>query len=209
MNKNLTVIYVTQNTEDKKFESKIIKKLRESSAGLPIISISRIPIKLGTNICVGEVPVCDSAFIKQTLKGLLAVKTDYAMLTTCGYLYPPEFFTFTPPADTVAYRYPNVWTLSGKFWKNRCSDYVQMAGRNYWIKMIKKAMRGHKGWKSFDPPQVFPIANESTWTGENPVVHLITPHTTWRFANIDRHVLPKTGFPLWGTIDELKTTLEI
>jgi hypothetical protein len=211
MNKNLTVVYITNNTEDKSFESKIIKNLREVTTDLPIISVSRVPIKLGKNICVGEVPVCDSTDKRMLLKGLHEAETEYVIIAHPTFLYPPEYFSFTPPvtADNTVYYYGNVWTLGSKFWKIKLSENAEMCNRYFWIKMLTKALSGHKGWKPFTVPAVFPDGDTTSFTSENPVIKLITANTANKYANIDKSVLPKGGFPLWGTAAELKTKMEI
>lgn len=210
--KNTTVIYITANTEDKKFESKIIKQIRANAGGLPIISVSRLPIKLGKNICVGtDVTICDSSLKRQFLKGLQAAETEYALIATAGHLYPPEYFTFTPPAtaENIVYRYGNVWTLGGKYWKNRYSENAQMCNRYFWIKMLTKAMAGHKGWKPFTVPPVFTAVNLTSFTSDNPVVRLITENDSQKFVNVNRHVLPQRGLPYWGAAEDLKTKMGV
>jgi hypothetical protein len=204
-----TVIYCTTNSGDKKLETKIIKTLKQNCGDLPIISVSRKPLNLGQNIRVGSVPISDSTFLKQVLKGLQAAKTKYAVLTTAEYLYPPEYFQFIPPSKTTAYRYGNVWALGDKYWKYKAVNITFAADRKYWIKKIKKAMVGHKGWKPFDLPPVFEITNDYTWTSENPVVHLITPQSTIKFSPVDKFVFPKRGLPFWGEVSLLKKSYDL
>ena len=142
MRNDLTVIYYTANTEQEKFETKIRKQLLKSINGLPLISVSRKPIQnFGTNICVGLQPYCDRSAFHQLLIGLERAKTTFAIATEADCLYPPEYFTFTPPKLDHAYRYDNVWLFhswlgcrsKGLFWNKTFSEGAQMVGRKYWI----------------------------------------------------------------------------
>jgi len=65
-----TIIYYTGCTEDPVFEQRIIDDLKKKAGDIPIISVSRKPIDLGTNICVGEKPVSYTSEWKQLLIGL-------------------------------------------------------------------------------------------------------------------------------------------
>ena len=204
-----TIIYCTANIEDKKFESKIIKNLLKNSGDLPIISISQKPIKLGRNIVVHEFSACYSNYLKQLLKGLLAAKTTYAIVATSDYLYPPEYFTYTPPSNYMAYQYGNVWALGNKYWKYRSSEFAQMVNREFWIKCIRKVLEGHKGWKPIEVSPVFEIVNTYVWTSDNPALRIITPSSNNKFGSVDRHTFPKKNLPLWGLADDLKTKMAV
>ena len=201
-----TVIYVTSNLEKLKFENRVKKELEKNSGGLPIISVSRRPIKLGKNISVGEVPVCDSTTLRQILKGLEAAKTDWAIIAKDDYTYPPEYFSFPPPTKDRVYRYENVWVLGDKYWQKGFTEYAQMADRKFWIAQIKKALDGKEGWEETTFSPVF--TEQGAWTSDNPVINFRTTSSLRRFPSIRRNVRPKRNLPYWGPAAELRARME-
>ena len=211
MNKKIitSIIYCTDNILDKSLETKVIKLLRENSNDLPIISVSRKPIKLGTNICVGEkVPVCESSKMKMLLKGLRQATTENVVVAFPDCLYPPEYFSFNPKQKDTLYQYENVWTLGDKYWKKKFLEGAQGANRKYWMEILKEALTGQTGWDIVDIKH--PISNKIdylSWTSGNPVVRLITDKGTQKFSNIDRKKSPQKQLPYWGSVSELKTKM--
>ena len=204
---NSTVIYVTSNVEELKFENHIKKELVKNSQGLPIVSVSRRPIKLGKNINVGNVPISESTTLRQILKGLEAAKTEWAIVAKDDYVYPPEYFSFTPPTKDRVYSYSNVWVLGDKYWKKGPSEYAQMANRKFWIAQIKKALEGKEGWEETSFPPVF--TDRGSWTSDNPVLNFKSTSGLRRFPSVLRNVFPKKSLPYWGTASELKARMGI
>ena len=99
---NLTIIYYSANTE--LFEDKIIAHLKKQAGDIPIISVSRKPLDLGKNICIGEQPICYSNLWKQILLGLKEAKTEFCLSAESDCLYPPEYFTFIPPVNNLEWK---------------------------------------------------------------------------------------------------------
>jgi len=175
---------------------------------MPIISVSRKPMDLGKNICVGEQPVCYSNSWKQLLIGLKEAKTKFCLAAESDVLYPPEYFTFIPPIEHKAYRYKEVWVcFQGKngFWRKPFSEGAQMCGREYWIYRLEKALGGDTGWEpmldtKWIAHNIFLTKDKYSWTG-NPVI-------TFKTRNGINY---KTGFyhgralelPYWGTSKEI------
>jgi hypothetical protein len=206
--KNTTIIFVTSNTEDEIFETKIREIIKENSGGLPIISISRKPIKFGKNICIGEESsISDSTTYRQILKGLLKAKTDFVVIAKPNYLYPPEYFSFLPPTKTDIYKYTNIWVLASKYWQKGFSESTFMSGRKHLITLLKAALLGHRGWKAFTVPPLFDTIDEHAWSTDNPV--LIVRTGNGRFPSVLRNVLPKINLPFWGLVTDLKQKLGI
>lgn len=206
--KKTTIIYLTTNVDDEKFENKVRKQLLESAGRMPIISVSRKHIRFGRNISVGKVPLCKSSALKMLLKGLQAAGTENAIIAESNCIYPPEYFSFSPPTNNTLYQYTNVWTLGNNFWKKRFLTGAQACNRKYWISTIKAALEGQKGWKEIDVPTVFKNADRLTWNSESPVVRLITPNTTEKYANLHRRAFPKKSLPFWGQATDLKKKME-
>jgi len=204
---NTTVIYYTANQEKPEFEAKIIANLKKQAGDIPIISVSRKPIDLGTNICVGEQPVCYSNSFRQLLIGIKEAKTRFCIAAESDCLYPPEYFQFIPPTNDNVYRYTNLYVYfdgRNRFWKKRYVEAAQMCGREFWIKSIEKVLDGHAEWEPMPNrrlPLIFTTEDKYFWTGENPVLYFKTRSG----------IGFKTGFirgsvgeiPYWGTAAEV------
>lgn len=203
-----TVVYITTNTEEIKFENRVKKELVKNSGGLPIISVSQKPIKLGDNICVGNVPICQSSFIRMILRGLEAAKTKFVIIAKDDFAYPPEYFSFTPPTSDRVYRYENIWVLGDKFWQKGFTEWAQMCDRKYWIARIKEALAGRRGWNEIEVPPVFEPGIQGAWTSENPVINFRSTSGLRRFPSVRRNVRPTRGLPFWGSAQEFKKRME-
>jgi len=145
--------------------------------------------------------------LRQILKGLEAAKTEWAIVAKDDYVYPPEYFSFTPPTKDRVYSYSNVWVLGDKYWKKGPSEYAQMANRKFWIAQIKKALEGKEGWEETSFPPVF--TDRGSWTSDNPVLNFKSTSGLRRFPSVLRNVFPKKSLPYWGTASELKARMGI
>ena len=206
---NTTIIYITSNIENLKFEHKIRKELENNSHGLPIISVSRKPTKFGKNICVGDVPLCSSSTLKQILVGLEAAKTKYAILAKDDYVYPPEYFTQTPPSDDRLYQNANVWVLGDKYWQTNHFEFAQIGNRKHWIDMIKAALKDQKDWEPVGVSLTLHNTNQTDWVTENAIINIKSTSGLRRFPSVRRDAYPKRGLPYWGLATELKTKLGV
>ncbi len=204
-----TILYITSNIEETKFENRVKKELVKNSGDLPIISVSRKPIRLGDNICVGEVPVCQSSFVRMILKGLEAAKTEFVILAKDDFAYPPEYFSFTPPTKDRVYRYENIWVLGDKFWQKGFTEWAQMCDRKYWISQIKEVLKGHRGWNEIEIGPIFEPGIQGAWTSDNAALNFKSTSGLRRFPTVLRHVRPKRGLPFWGLAQELKRKMEL
>lgn len=208
MNKNLTILYYSANTEDPTFEQKIIDNIKKQAGDIPIISVSRKPLNLGKNIVVGETPVCYPNSFRQILIGLKEAKTEFCIATESDCLYPLEYFQFTPPVNDKVYRYTNLWVhFDGrdKFWKKNWVEAAQMCGREHWIKCIEKVLGGTTSWDpiSVNPPFVFDEKDENSWTGDNPVISFKTRQGIGFKTGYHRDITTKV-LPYWGSAEEIK-----
>lgn len=141
MNNDRTIIYYSANTECPVFEQRIRDDLVKKANGIPIVSVTRKPIDLGTNICVGDVPVSYTSEWKQVLIALKAATTRFCIAAEADCLYPPEYFTFTPAEDDMMYNYNHIWIVwkyKRGFWrKTGYCEGAQMCGREYWIERLE------------------------------------------------------------------------
>lgn len=204
---NKTIIYYTANTENPVFESKIIADLKKKSNNIPIISVSRKPIDLGTNICVGEQPVSYTSEWKQLLIGLKAAKTKYCIAAESDCLYPPEYFAFTPPEDEMMYNYNNiylVWKYKNSFYKKTgYCEGAQICDREYWIKRLEPLLP--EEWISYTRKEenalvrkIFDTRKE--FTGNAVVTFKTRDGVSYRSTFVNNKI---KEIPYWGTIEEM------
>lgn len=204
-----TIVYYTANTEDEAFEGRIREYLKKTAGDIPIISVSRKPIDLGTNICVGEVPVSYTSEWKQLLIGLKAAKTKYVIAAEADCIYPPEYFTFTPDSEEMMYNYNNIWMVwkrhNGFYKKYGYCEGAQMCGRDYWIKQLEPLLP--EKWEPYTREEenelvkkIFPARKE--WSGL-PVISFktgdgVSSRTTFNNKSKTKNI------PYWGDLTKLK-----
>jgi hypothetical protein len=200
-----TIIYYSANIENPVFESKIIDNLKKQAGDNPIISVTRKPMDLGKNICVGETPVCYTNSFRQLLRGLKEATTDFCIAAESDVLYPKDYFTFAPPLKDKPYRYVNVWVhFDGrdKFWKKEFSEGAQMCGTKHWIESIEKVVDPSNWDLDTSPtPIIFPEGAKYAWTGK-PAITFKTrqaPHFKTGYQKVSVKSLP-----YWGTEEEVR-----
>lgn len=110
MNKDLTIIYYTANATPEAFAQKTRQTLEIARGGLPLISVSQIPMFFGKNICVGSIGRTHLNIYRQALIGAKAAETKYIALAEDDILYSPEHFQFRPSKGLFAYNM-SVWSL--------------------------------------------------------------------------------------------------
>jgi hypothetical protein len=198
---DITIIYYTANTEKENFENKIKENILKQT-NLPIISVSREPIEIGKNICVGKGEVSYLNSWRQLLRGLKEAKTRFCLAAESDVLYPPEYFTFTPPTDNNVYRYTNVWVCfqgKGGFWQKPWSEGLQICGREYWIERLEYALNS-----SSEPGTVvrniFDTKDKYFWTGNPAITFKTREGINYKTGFIHGR---KTKLPYWGTVKEV------
>lgn len=213
MNKdNCTIIYYSACTENPEFEQLIMDDLKKKAGNIEIISVTRKPIDLGTNICIGEQPVCYTNEWRQLLIGLKAAKTKFCITAESDCLYPQSYFDFTPPRDDIVYYYDNLWMVWKRhngFWeKTGHCEGAETCGREYWISRLEPLFGKNLG-KDWEPStreeenklvqEFFP--EEELFTGD-PVISFKTGDgVSNRTTFVNEKI--KT-IPYWGDIGPLK-----
>ncbi len=203
-----TILYYSASMEDPEFERKIIEDLKKKAGNIPIISVTRKPLDLGTNICVGEKPVSYTSEWKQVLIGLKAAKTKYVFAAESDCLYPEEYFTFTPDEENMVYNYKNiclVWKNHNGFWqKTGYCEGAQMCDREYWISRLEPLLP--KDWTPYTRAEenelvkkIFPERRE--WTGNAVITFKTGDGVSSRSTFINKKI---KEIPLWGDIKSLK-----
>jgi hypothetical protein len=208
MKSNNTIIYYSACTEKPEFEAKIIANLKKQAQdnNLPIISVTRKPIDLGKNICIGEQPVCYSNSFKQILIGLKEAKTKFCIAAESDCLYPPEYFQLTYSQENKVCRYTNIWVhFDGrdKFWKKNWVEGAQMCEREYWIKSIEAILEKPDSWEPEPFKFIFKEKDESCWSGKNPVLYFKTREGIGFKTGYNQDIITKE-LPYWGTALEVK-----
>lgn len=203
-----TIVYYSACTEDPVFEQRIRDDLVRKAGDIPIISVTRKPVDLGTNICVGDVPVSYTSEWKQVLIALKAAKTKFCIAAEADCLYPPEYFTFTPPEENMMYNYPNIWIVwkhKGGFWqKTGYCEGAQMCGREYWIERLEPLLP--EKWEPYTRAEenilvqkIFPTRKE--WTGRPVISFKTRDGVSYRTTFINQRIY---DIPYWGNINEVK-----
>lgn len=222
MKKNLlTILYYTSNREDTKFEKKIIENLLMQSGGLPIISVSQKPINLGKNICVGNVGFSYLNEFRQILIGAREVITPFIISAESDFLYPKEYFTFTPPGKGIFF-YDNIRVvfkdtrLTNSYRKKRgFSEGAQICDKDSLIKMYEELLAGKPQWidrnsKLYQDYYKSSTCSEVPFTffhGNIAAITFKTGDSICKFTDV--HNGPekdnrKSDLPFWGHIDQLR-----
>lgn len=207
-----TIVYYSACTEDPVFERRIRDDLLSKAGDIPIVSVTRKPIDLGFNICVGEVPVSYTSEWRQLLIGLKAARTRFCLTAEADCLYPPDYFSFTPDRDDMIHYYDNLWIVWKRhngFWrKTGHCEGAEMCGREYWISRLEPLLG--EGWEPFTRDeenrlvrQFFP--EEAIWTGD-PVISFKTGRgVSFRTTFINQRVME---IPYWGHVSQVKKIFE-
>lgn len=204
-----TIVYYSACTESPIFEQRIIDDLKKKAGGIPIVSVTRKPINLGTNICVGEQPVSYTSEWKQLLIGLKAAKTKFCIAAEADCVYPPEYFTFTPKKENMMYNYNNIWMVwkrhNGFYKKYGYCEGAQMCGREYWIERLEPLLP--KEWIVFPRPienmlvkEIFSTRME--WTGD-PILSFKTGDGVSSRTTYDNKTKIQELSP-WGKLEKVK-----
>lgn len=212
-----TIIYYTSNRENPTFERKIIDDMLSKTGNIPIISISQKPMKLGKNICIGDVGNSYLNCRKQILMACKLAKTEYVIHTESDVLYPPEYFNFEPTGDNL-YRYFNVWVMWLKdenrkdfYHKPGTSDGAMIVKRDFEIDVLTKFLEPYPGWyikndrKYRAPHTAYYKIQKSYISGEIPCIHIKTEFGLSYTTTVDESPeSTRKSLPYWGDVQKLR-----
>jgi len=109
--RDLTLLYYTSGLAEEHFLKRIRRHLVEvSGIGLPIVSVSQIPLDFGESICVGNLGKSLFNIYWQVYVGAQRVKTQYTACVEDDCLYTSEHFLYRPK-KVFAYN-TNKWTIN-------------------------------------------------------------------------------------------------
>lgn len=208
MTRNATIIYYTSNREKPDFEKRVQENLLKVCGDLPIISVSHKPINLGRNICVGDVGVSGFNMFRQVQLACEAASTKFIISAEADCLYPPDYFTFLPERDDIAYRNSNLYVMPDArdffFYKKEGATHAQIVGRLFYLETLKKLFVGAPMWNTEEknfPKERFKkndvFDKIAYWESKSPVFQIKTHRGMRYFTHSDRTPIPE--IPYWGS----------
>ncbi|MBU2052605.1 hypothetical protein KKH13_05350 [Patescibacteria group bacterium] len=211
---NSTIIYYTSNREGTMFEKRVRDTLLKNCGGLPIISVSHLPIDLGTNICVGDVGVSGFNMFRQVQIALREAKTRFVISAEADCLYPPDYFEFTPERDDVPYRNTNLYVMPDLrdyfFSKPGGATHAQIVGREHYLAVLDKLFEGAPEWSTKEknfPKERLRKADVfdkiEYYQTENPVFQIKTHKGMRYYTSSDRTPIPE--IPYWGKGKDIRS----
>jgi hypothetical protein len=156
---NLTILYLTANEIPHSWAKRQIKILLKAAGDYPIISLSRKPMKLGTNILDVEEKNYLNIY-RQMLIGAKHATTPYVAVAEDDVLYHKEHFIFhRPRLDTFAYDMsrwslylwkPNLYSM-----KARRSNCTLIAPRELLIEALEERFDKYPTMEAYGDRQKF------------------------------------------------------
>ncbi len=218
---DLTIIMLTANRVPEAWAGFHKEKLLEAAGGLPIITISRVPLNWGVNLLDTEVYKPSNIYF-QLLRGAKQSETDFIAIAEDDTLYPYEHFhTYRPPQDTFAYNQNRfgifTWGTPTYFWRDRISNSTLIAPRKLAIEALEERFKkypngthsgvtGELGRVNIDD-KLGLTRRKSTWfSTEISVVRLDHELGIDRLAMTRRKrmgILRAYDIPYWGKASEL------
>ena len=218
--KDLTVIFLTVNKVPEKWAEYHRGVLLKAIGDCPLITISKKPINLGTNIIQTE-PESATNVYWQMLKGAKMAITPYIAVAEDDTLYCREHFTdFRPPLDTFAYNMTRwgilTWGPPTYYWKNRLSNATLIAPRELAIEALEERFKKYPIGSDRGGGELGNEKIEKRWRvtpRKSVVFNTITPivYFQHRFAldPLERNqtkrmsMIRSYDIPYWGRSEEL------
>lgn len=218
----ITILYITNNELPESWVKFALKHLIHAANGAPIITISRLPMTLGTNLLDTE-PKSYWNLYMQLLRGAQEAKTPYVALAEDDVLYTrAHFHEFRPSLDCIAYDRSR-WSLfvweKDPFYcmRQRISNCSLIASREYLIDAllerknkypdgVDQKLNGEVGRPIVDKRLGVSKRNMVEFYSYGPIVQLnhpsgtdLTQQTQWK-----RHGQMRAyDIPYWGTAKEI------
>lgn len=209
-----TIIYYTSNREKPDFEKRVQENLLKVCGDLPIVSVSQKPIKLGKNICVGDVGTSGFNMFRQVQIACEAATTPFVISAESDCLYPPDYFQFIPPRLNACYRNSNLYVMPDHrdffFYKKEGATHAQIVGREFYLSTLKKLFAGAPQWSTEEknfPKERLKQQDVFTeilyWKSENPVFQIKTHRSMRYYTHSDR--TPIHELPYWGSGGDIRS----
>ena len=175
---DVTAIYYTGHREVPAFEEKIRRTLLDTLGDTPLISVSQRPLDFGHNICVGDVGQSAHNAWRQLQIGAEAATTKFVCAAEADYLYPPDYFTFSPPRDDTFYLPSPMYILFAQ--TGRTHPFALKPKGQEGAMVVNRELLLRRLWRMFaDLPQ---WRDREPGTGRDPKrLHLFGKHPRERF----------------------------
>jgi len=140
--KDLTIIFLTVNKVPAEWADYHRKVLEEAIEDSPIITISKEPLDLGTNL-IQDGPINTSNIYYQMLRGAKLASTPYIAVAEDDVLYSKDHFNcFRPRLDEFAYNMTRwgifTWGEPTYSWKDRITNSAFIGPRELTIKALEE-----------------------------------------------------------------------
>jgi hypothetical protein len=219
LNRDITVIYYTSNTEDHCFEDKIIQHLSETIEDLPLISVSHKPMAFGKNICVGVRERCAHNVWRQVQIAAIEAQTEFVCTAESDFLRHREFYEYQPESKEVFYIANPLYVLfayskrrSRRFYPKRGAENSMIIGRKYLISIIAELLKGLPYWQNTKDYPTAPVMGPKAslyGLGTRVDFNLSVPIITFKTSNA-MHLKtpcsihhPIAELPYWGSASQL------
>lgn len=138
---DITIIYLTLNKLPEEWMKFQQETLLKAIGDTKIISVSRNPIDLGTNILQTEEPSANNVYA-QMLRVCKMTDTKYIGIAEDDTLYVREHFEYRPKEDVFAYNLCHwsifTWGKPTYSWRNRRVNYSLIAQRYSIIEALEE-----------------------------------------------------------------------
>lgn len=203
-----TIVYYTSNGDYPQLEQAVRDTIRAHSRGLPIISVSQEPIDFGHNICVGDIGRSRHNIYKQLRIGAEHARTSNVVVCEADFLYPPQFFRFTPDkVDT--YYYPTecyiLFKRSRDFRRKKMHQLTGVVDRLHLLSILDR-LEEHDNPETalerFHLPRYLPNLTFMEEFDAGPVVTLKTDRQMHGRSSFSK-VWKRRWLPIWGSEDDV------
>lgn len=212
---DLTIIYYSSNQENEGFERRTREHLKQIANNLQIISVTQKPVDLGKNIVVGDVGASGFNMFRQVQIALREVKTKFVLSAEVDCLYPPDYFTYSPPREDKCYRNSNLYVMAHKrsfFWeKPEGATHAQIIGRDFYLDRLDKLFKNAPEWsieeKNFPRERglgidIFKEDDIRFYRTKYPVIQIKTSDSMRHHTRSER--VDTYELPYWGSGKKLK-----
>ena len=201
-----TIVYITSNGDYDVLEHEVRETIRAHAAGIPIVSVSHKPLDFGDNICVGDIGRHRHNIWKQLRLGAERAQSRFLVICEADFLYPPEFFAFTPENDSTYY-YPRegyiLWRRNRSFFRKRLDQLSGIVARKHFLKLLDQiqAEDVHEVGRAFNFVRFMRRATVQEQYEGGPVVTLKTDK---QMHSKSPHLRDRRRrLPIWGRASEV------